>query len=185
MNERDKPPFSFRVPVGKVSVNPVTVRMSASEEERKALADLWGISGLARLDAELDLVRWKRDGVRVRGPVRAEVVQPSVVSLEPVASAIEEEVDAVFVPEGSRLARVETNDSGEMIVDPDGPDLPETFSGDRIDVGSVVAQCVALALDPYPRLPGESFTPPDDTGAEDEGADMPFAALKDWPARKN
>lgn len=180
MNAQDKPAFSYSVPVGKVSANPVTVRLSANEAERKALARLWDVSGVAALEAELHLTRWKRDGVRVKGQVHAEIVQPSVVSLEPVTSSVDEPVEAVFVPEGSRLARVETNDSGEVLIDAEGPDLPETFSGDRIDVGSVVAEFVALAIEPYPRLAGETFNPPQESAQDDGEDNLPFAALKNW-----
>ncbi len=183
MSARGRGEFSYLVPVGRISANPVTVRLSASEEECQALARLWGVQAVSALQAELYLTRWKRDGVRVKGDVHAELVQASVVSLEPVDSAIDEPVDAVFVPEGSRLARVETNDSGEMIVDPEGPDAPEVFSGDRIDVGAVVAECVALALEPYPRLPGEAFTPPESPAEEESDENLPFAALKDWPGK--
>lgn len=185
MSTPGRPAFSFAVPVGNISANPVTVRMSASREECEALARQWGVSSVSALDAELHLTRWKRDGVRVSGQVRAELVQPSVVSLEPVASVVDEPVDAVFVPEGSRLARPEPNDSGEWIVDPEGPDAPETFSGDAIDVGNAVSECVALAIEPYPRLPGEIFTPPDQPEEEEADGDSPFAALRDWPGRKS
>ena len=183
MNAKGKLSFSCPVPVGNVSSSPVTMRISANEEERRALARQWEVSGVSALEAELQLTRWKREGIRVAGEVHAELVQPSVVSLEPVASVIDEPVDALFVPEGSRLARLETNDGGELIVDPEGPDLPETFSGDTIDVGNVVSECVALAIEPYPRLAGEVFAPPEGPAEGDSGDESPFAALKEWPGR--
>lgn len=172
-------PFSFPVKVGHVSTNPLNVHVCADEKERSALARLWGVVALEAFEAEVELTRWKRDGVRAKGRVRASVVQESVVSLEPVASRIDERLDAVFVPEGSRLARVDMTDSGEIQVDPDGPDMPETFAGDAIDVGAIVAEFAALALDPYPRKPGESYAPngaPEDPDPEEVS---PFAVLKD------
>ncbi len=41
-----------------------------------------------------------------------------------------------------------------MLLDPDGPDIPDTFTGDTIDAGAVVSEHVALAIDPYPRKAG-------------------------------
>ena len=96
--------------------------------EREALAQTHGLLSVDSFLAELDLKRWRKDGVRIRGTVKARIVQECIVTLEPVPSELDVAVDAVFLPEGSRLARP-LDDDGAMIVDPDGPDLPETFEG--------------------------------------------------------
>ena len=184
MNDRRIEGFSYPVRVGHVSSNPVTVRISASDAERTALARIWGVTAVGELEAEIVLTPWKRDGVRARGEVRGRVTQPSVVSLEPVESIIDAPVDAVFVPDGSRLSRVERTDTGEVIVDPEGPDMPETFSGDTLDVGAVVAEFAALSIDPYPRLPDEVFEADDGAGDEAFERPSPFASLKDWRGGK-
>jgi hypothetical protein len=95
--------------------------------------------------------------VKVVGSVRAVVEQPCVVTLDPVRQTIEEPVHALFVPEGSKLARFDQGGDGEVIVDPDGPDLPETFAGDTIDVGAAAAEFAAMAIDHYPRKDGTVF----------------------------
>lgn len=180
MKPNDKPPFSYPVRVGGISHNAVEVRLEASEAERKALAELWDVVEVQELTAQLQLGRWKRDGVRVKGDVRARLVQSCVVTLEPVESLIEEPVEAIFVPEGSKLARIPANDSSEMILDPDGPDLPDIFTGDTIDVGEAVAEHVALAIEPYPRKPGIAFEPQVEGTPETDVKPNPFAVLKDW-----
>jgi hypothetical protein len=96
-------------------------------------------------------------------------------------SHIDEPFEQIFVPEGSKLARVISAENAELVLDPDGPDLPETFEGDTIDAGDVVAEFAALSIDPYPRKPGVEFAThlegdPDDRG----GRPNPFAVLKDW-----
>jgi uncharacterized metal-binding protein YceD (DUF177 family) len=104
-----------------------------------------------------------------------------VVTLEPVESTIDEHFEQTFVPEGSKLARIVTNEVSEMVLDPDGPDLPEVFSGDTIDAGAIVGEFAALAIDPYPRKPGVDFVDHIEGDAEDNaGRRNPFAALKDW-----
>lgn len=89
-------------------------------------------------------------------------------------------MEAIFVPEGSRLARIAANDSGEMVLDPDGPDIPDVFTGDTIDAGGVVAEHVAMAIDPYPRKQGASFGERIESTDKDDARPNPFAALKDW-----
>lgn len=179
MTKDEAPPFSYRVNVGHVAGNAVTVELSADEDERDDLAKFWAVSAVRSLDAELELSRWKRDGVRVAGKVRAVVEQPCVATLEPVEQHIEEDVSALFVPEGSKLTRLP--DNGEVIVDAEGPDLPEPLSGDSIDVGAVVMEFVALAIDRYPRKPGVGYQDHLESGDDEaEGAPSPFATLKEW-----
>jgi uncharacterized metal-binding protein YceD (DUF177 family) len=130
--------------------------------------------------ADLQIGRWKRDGVRIKGRVRANIVQSCVVTLDPVPSEIDESFEQIFVPENSKLARRPANDAGEMVLDPDGPDLPESFTGDTIDAGEVVTEFAALAIDPYPRKEGIEFADHiEDTGENDKKPSA-FAALKDW-----
>lgn len=173
-----KAPFSHRVRVGQVSHNPLEVRIEADERERAALAELWDIVGVQALSAELKMRRWKKDGVKVIGTVHAEVTQACVVTLEPVPQVIDDEVEEVFVPEGSPLARMPANDAGEIVFDAEGPDLPEPFSGDEIDVGALVAEVAALALDPYPRKVDASFGGHVESDAADDRKPSPFAVLK-------
>jgi hypothetical protein len=180
MNAAERTAFSYPVEAGRVSANPLNVHLSADAGERAALARSWGVESVEAFDAELRLFRWKRDGVRVKGSVQARLTQACVVTLKPVRSAIDEPVDAVFVPEGSRLARLDADANGEVVVDPEGPDLPESFSGGVIDVGAVASEFAALAIDPYPRAPDAVFSPPVEAAPQEAEAASPFAALKDW-----
>jgi uncharacterized metal-binding protein YceD (DUF177 family) len=177
----EKPPFSYLVKVGHISANPVTVTVEASPAELKAVAELWQVLEVKSLKAEVYLSRWKKDGVRTKGRVSAHIVQSCVVTLEPVESRVKEGFEQIFVPEGSKLARVAASNAAEMVLDPDAPDAPETFVGDEIDVGATVTEFAALAIDPYPRAPGAGLA--DHIEGDAEGKDdkpNPFAVLKDW-----
>ena len=181
MTKDDETPFSYMVKVGHVSANPVEVTISADAAERAGLAKLWSILEVRALSATFEIRRWKRDGVRLKGRVTADVVQACVVTLEPVESHIDEPVEVVFVPEGSKLARQPAaSESGEMLLDPDGPDAPEVFSGDSVDAGVVAAEHVALALDPYPRKADVAFAGHIESTDRDDRKPSPFAVLKDW-----
>lgn len=177
-------PFSYRVKVGHVSHNPLEVHIEADAREREALAALWDILDVEALSAELKIRRWKKDGVKVMGTVHAEVTQACVVTLEPVEQVIDEDIDEIFVPEGSALARIPANDAGEIVVDPDGPDLPEPFTGDEIDVGAFVAEMAAMALDPYPRRPDVQFEGHVEDDAANDKKPSPFAVLRNLKLEK-
>ena len=47
----------------------------ADERERAGLADLWNVEAVNRLSADLQIARWKKDGVRLKGRVKAQIVQ--------------------------------------------------------------------------------------------------------------
>lgn len=173
-------PFSYLVKVGHISANPVQVRLEADERERQGLAKLWQVSAVNELRAELQIGRWKKDGIRIKGRVKGELVQACVVTLEPVVSRFSEEIEQIYVPEGSKLARIVIDGVAEMVLDPDGPDAPETFVGDTIDAGVLVSEFAALAIDPYPKKEGVEFAGHADTPADEVRRPSPFAALKDW-----
>ncbi|MDN5929074.1 MAG: DUF177 domain-containing protein [Hyphomicrobiales bacterium] len=131
---------------------PVTI--DASLEQRASLAREHGLLDVRKFHAVLVVSPWKRDGVSVSGCVEGDIVQECIVTLEPVDARIEEEVWAVFIPEGSNLGRDDRFSAGEVILDPEGPDAPESFSGTQIDVGALAEQFFALGIDPYPRKEG-------------------------------
>ena len=177
----ERPPFSYPVRVGHISVNAVSVHVEAAPRELTGLAKLWNVLDVKSLKADLQIARWKKDGVRIKGRVEAAIEQACVVTLEPVFSQIDEMFEQVFVPEGSKLARLVLSDTAEMVLDPEGPDLPETFTGDTIDAGEDVPEVVALAIDPYPRKASVEFSAHiESDGSTDERKPSPFAVLKDW-----
>ncbi|MCX2696145.1 MULTISPECIES: YceD family protein [Ochrobactrum] len=179
----DKPALSYPVPVLHLPAKGLTVNIGTNDKERAALASEHGLQAVKSFDAEFLLTPWKKKGVRLRGTIKAEVVQSCGVTLEPINASVSEDVDTIFVPEDSRLAKVQLDESGELLLDADGADIPETFVGDKIDIGAVAEEFFELALDPYPRKPG---LPVDaepvvfgDTGEEDK-PDSPFAKLSEW-----
>ena len=116
------------------------------------------------------MASWKRNGVKVSGRVEADITQACIVTLDPVAAHIDEPVEALLLPEDSKLGRQGFEGGGEILLDADGPDSPETFSGDTIDVGALAEQFFALAIDPYPRKSGASL----DAGGETEAVENEF-----------
>lgn len=170
--------FSYEVKVSHVSANPITVKISADAADLNRLARQWRVPQVLSFQAELELGRWKRDGVRVKGHVSASIIQDCVVTLDPVKQQIEEDLETVFLPENSRLAKRTLDGNGEMFLDPDGPDLPEVFSGDSIDVGAVAAEFAALSIDEYPRKEGLEFGDRIESDSTSDKKPSPFAVLK-------
>lgn len=162
MSDRDheeRSPVSFDVSVTRLPNKGMPVLFDADARQREALAEVHGLLEVKRFRAELLVAQWKRNGVKVTGEVHAEIVQQCVLTLEPIEASVDEEIDSIFLPADSKLGRLGFGEGGEILVDADGPDAPETFSGDTIDVGALAEEFFGLGVDPYPRKPGAVIAP--------------------------
>ena len=163
-------PVSFRANVTRLPQKGLPVTIEADAAQRAALAEEHGLISVESYRAELLVASWKRNGVKISGRVEADITQACIVTLEPVEAHIDEPVEALLLPEDSKLGRQGFDGGGEILLDAEGPDSPETFSGDTIDVGAIAEQYFGLAIDPYPRKQGASLN----TGSENEPAENEF-----------
>jgi uncharacterized metal-binding protein YceD (DUF177 family) len=127
-----------------------------------------GLRDLPRLQADFEVTRHGQSGLHVTGRISATVGQACIVTLEPLANEIEEEIDLLFVP--PTAPDQDNAEPGERDAPGDGADL---LVDGRIDLGALATEFLVLGIDPYPRKPGAVFAAPKDAKA-DEG---PFAAL--------
>lgn len=169
-------PVSMKVDATRLPAKGVAVKFEADERQRQALAALHGLEKVAdfRFTAKVD--PWKREGARVTGRVDADIIQLCVVTLEPLQQNVREEISAVFVPESSRLARAEV-EGGELMLDAEGEDAPETFAHGRIDVGALAEEFFELAIDPYPRADHAELPESAPQKDAETQAEAPFAKL--------
>ncbi len=126
-----------------------TLDIVADGAERAALARRFGLDSLGALTASVTLTKFG-DGRRVRlsANFSADVVQSCVVTLEPAPSRVEATFVLVYDEGAGGPGEAET------VVLLEGQNPPEPWSGNVIDVGETVAEHLALALDPYPRVTG-------------------------------
>lgn len=147
--------------------------LTVLEDERAAIAEQLEVLSVDALAIKLHAVRF-RGGIRVTGRLTAKVTQESVVTLDPVRQEIAEPIDRVFLPGGEKDYAGPAN--AEIFVDLEGEDMPDHFEGNEADLSDLIVETLALAIDPYPRAPGESL---DDLGlAGTEEDPHPFAALR-------
>ncbi len=177
MHNNNALPLSHMVSIVRLPQKGMPVKLVAKPGELAALAKAHHLESVTAFEADLLVSRWRSEGVKVSGRVRATIVQACSITLEPLDAVIDEEIDAMYVPENSRLARPKFDADGEMILDAEGPDAPETFTGDTIDVGALAEEFFALGIDPYPRKPGTEL-PAEFSGETEEPAKVsPFAKL--------
>ncbi len=182
MNRQAKMPV-FQVRVANLPASGYAAAIRARPDELPALADACRVDCLESVEADLELTRWRSGGFEIAGEIRAVCVQPCVVTLEPVRQTIAQPAHARFVPETSALARLDRQSAAELVLDPQGEDIPETFSGDRIDLWPVVLEWLDLAIDRFPRTQDASIDPRYSTLLEAEADNAPFAALRHLAGR--
>lgn len=185
--EPDAPPLpvTMRLPVRKLDVEGETpVALVPDAETLVRLARHLDVDWLADVSLAGSLSPEGRRGWRLEARLRARVGQRCVVSLDPVETVIDSRVSRSYQP-GAEAAGVIALSLGEAGEDED--DEPPEPLCDEIDLGAVLVEELALAIDPYPRAPGAglgtvSRTPP---GAApiDETAEKPFAGLAGLRAR--
>jgi len=152
---------------------PTSFRVEPGPEELETMARELGVSALRKVRLEGQLTpRGERDW-DLSGRLGATVVQPCVVTLDPVTTRIEEAVERRFRAD---LSEPPPGAEVEMPEDDALEHLPET-----LDVLRVLAEALALAIPEYPRAEGAElgdavFTEPGQPPMTDEAA-KPFAGL--------
>ncbi len=172
--------ISWHFPVTREDVPETGERFElvADPDTRAAVARTAELRDLPRLEASFEVRRQGVGGLRVTGRVSATVGQSCVVTLEPIANAVEEDIDLLFAPR-SVVGKAD-EEAGALF---GSGDNTEPLIEGQIDLGALATEFLVIGLDPYPRKPGAMFQPPQDV-TPDQG---PFAALgalkKDQDAR--
>lgn len=171
----DTPP-AFSLPYALTTLRKrktVEVHTQADDDVRADVARAMDLLDVPSLRVDATITPVGRDQWRIKGTVRAKVVQACVVTLNPVSAVVEEEFDRRFTENEDAVG-------SDIDFDPTADDPPELIET-GVDVGIVASEALALGLDPYPRAAGVTF---DGVQAAPEGvepirdADLkPFAGL--------
>lgn len=168
------PEFSRIIDLLPARTAPLRVEVAADPAECQALAARFGLPAIASLalDGELS---WNDNTslYTLDGRIRAAVTQECVVTLEPLEATIDAGFQRLYTPVPPREDR---DGAGDLVVDTDTDDPPDVLTDERLDIGEVAAEQLALALDPYPRKPGaeldEAYS-----GKGKAAEENPFAVL--------
>jgi uncharacterized metal-binding protein YceD (DUF177 family) len=157
-----EPEFHRPFALDRLGVTHVTETVTATADERAALAVRLGIPALRSLACAWRLQRGPAGRIAAEGRLTARLVRVCVITLDEFTTDLNESFRVAFVPAGQ-----ETDDG-----DPEADDeIP--YESSALDLGEAACEQLALALDPYPHRPGATL--PDIGDAAGELS--PFAAL--------
>ena len=142
-----------------------------------AVAAALDLVGLPQLQARYQITPLSLGRYQLTGELKAVLEQSCVVTLEPVRSEIAETYAATYWPPEAmpEPAKGQVALNGE-------PD-PEAIVGGSLDVGRIVFESLAAAIDPFPRLPGAVFEGPLSTPQGDT-PESPFAVLANLKGKR-
>jgi uncharacterized metal-binding protein YceD (DUF177 family) len=161
-----KPEFSRPLEVARIPKLGSHEKLSATDHECAALAKRLLVPKIHALKAALKAQPWRGGGVKVTGTADIDLDQESVVSLERFRSKLNVPVERYYLN-----IKGEHDVDSELEIDP--------IEHGSIDLGELVAESIALELDPYPRMAGESFQPIIESDpADDDKPANPFTVLQ-------
>ena len=143
--------------------------LMADETERAAICRRLRLNSLERLEAHVALAR-TGDLIRAEGRLVAAFDQSCVVTGDQVAAHVDEPFSMLFTPEPASGGPDEEIELGESDCD------IVFYDGGAIDLGTALADTLALSLDPYPRSAGADAALKE-AGVITEEQASPFAVL--------
>ena len=149
-NDIDPPVLSRPLKLDEIR-DSTTGEIAATDAELAAIAERLDLVALKRLALSYRLDRAGSGRLRLAGQLQADVTQTCVVTLEPVDAQLDVPVEIEFWP-AALVEEMERNaeESGNHGL----LDWPEAVVDGRIDLGPVIYETLATALDPYPKRPG-------------------------------
>ncbi len=166
------------VNVAKLPGSGMRIRLEASPEEFRQIADYLNVLELMEFSGLLNFIPWGRDGLKVEGEIKACLNSACPVTLKPVRQDILTNFSAKFVPDGSKLAKPRLNNEGEMVLEVDSDDIPDVFEGDELDAWAIALEYLLLGIDHFARAEGAQMGEITSKPESESPEPSPFAKLQ-------
>lgn len=161
---------------------PAVQTITADEQARTALARRLGVDALDALSATLTITPVTGGAIEVTGALQADITQTCVVTLDPLQSHIEDQVEGWFTDREKTVSFAKARQDretkkGHVEVEmlEESAD-PEDMLDGHIDLGELVTQHLSLAINPYPHKEGAAYESGDDKPLK--SGQNPFESLK-------
>ncbi|HWY15222.1 MAG TPA: hypothetical protein VNX86_08830 [Rhizomicrobium sp.] len=144
----------------------------ASADELRRLAEWADVDEVTRLVGRVDIRPQSRTRFLLETEFEADIVQKSVVTLKPLRSRIARSFRRTL--QLSPGLQPHADKGGLVTLASADDETPEEIDSTRYDLAGPLREELLLAIDPYPRAPGETFELPGDA----DTSESPFAVLE-------
>ncbi len=157
----------------------VNMSVHPSVDDCGELARQLGVVAVSNVTADFLVKPERRFGYRLTGQISADIRQSCVVTGDPIDSRVDELVDILFLPPAEADRQAELASAEKETTFSANEDDIEALDKDSIDLAKVIAEFLAIGLDPYPRAPGVAIGDHiEDNGDGDDKPPSPFDTLK-------
>lgn len=165
-------PIDIVIPINEIGDRGIIRTLSLNDDQRAVLSKELDLSDFVAFSCEWELKALHKNRFRLMATIKAELTQPSAISLEPVECHIEESFKTEFWP----LKQNDPVKSPELEIDYID-EIIEFYDNESFDIGQIIYENFVIALEQYPANEGEVFEWDGQTSEKDEKTN-PFAALK-------
>ncbi len=157
------------------------VTYALDDTQNKEICKQLDLIDISLSKCELFLTPKSQDKVNLTGNIQAEITQQCSVTLEPLKSKINEDIQVEFWPEHLMSDEKPDNFLGEIEISDLDKEEPEKIQDGKINLGQYIFEVISTSIDPYPRKTGVELNWQDkEPGLNGDmtRADNPFAALE-------
>lgn len=172
-----KSDLSLSLAVSEIDRDAKSFTLTATESQLADLTERFGLVELNTLNASVSVSsKGAEEGILLKGEVKADLVQRCITTLVDVPETVDTPFELLLVdPETA-----DRMDADESFLDAEQPEY-DALEGDIVEVGEIVAQTVAISMNPYPRAEGAALTSGNKQGISVNEPELekknPFAAL--------
>jgi len=176
--------FDIVIRLEKMPVAGHHIKINLDSGQLRELAKILTVSLIEDFSATLHVFNEKK-GVGVTGNLQATIIQPCVITLEPVTQKIKLQLQRNFVPapkvqvskvQVPKKAPEDVSIGAETNFDLESADMPDEYEGHELDLAPFLFEVLGLEIQLYPRAPGAKM---DEKQAGDDPKELsPFSVLK-------
>ena len=167
--------FSRLFPLSRLGDTAASYVITASAEECHHLASRFDLLSLNNLVVDLQLSHGEEpQSYILKGELDADIVQACIITLQDVSNHVHMSINTILLPSEHGVFQ------GDQEMDEDKDYEP--LYGDKVELGEIAAQHLALALDHYPRHPS---VPQEKTSFGDAAEQPPIGMVRPFQALAN
>ena len=150
MMTMDRKELAYTLKFKDIPPEGLSLKLTASEQERSELETIIGVQNIATLEAEVEItpIKLVPGEYHFKANLKARVTQPCVVTLDPITQDIMEHLEIIFTPDAEKV----TDPLQEGAVEPLSPFF-ELIEDEKLDLGEILEQYLAVSINMYPRRP--------------------------------